>query len=363
MAKANKVSGSKGKPAAAKGAETAEKADVGPIAPAETPAEEIFDGAPVKANSQTGQLIVLKASQIDAESFENQRTGNFMIGASKDDGSDQSFEELLRSIKDLGQKEPITIRKKATVSNGKPYEVISGFRRYTAICTIAQEQAEKTGGVADPDVNCVLKVLTDLEALEENVVENTSRDQLTGPDLAWAAWTLQESYKAKGITVSDRLLAARMGKNQSHISRIKGIVKNGRESGVAQMWRQSRAPLTVDHMVELTKLDPAEQMAEYDRINALLGGKGNARSATKPPVMTATSKAQRIAKLLGSLAGQELITVAIDWTSDLEYMGVKVKDLTPQDKKAVGKAAYAAFSEAYTSKALPAGDETDTEAN
>lgn len=311
--------------------------------------------APVEASDQLGQLLVIPLRQVDALSFTNQRTGNFTIGDSKEDGSDQSFAELVTSIDETGQKDPITVRKKpdGVVTNGMPYEVIKGFRRFAAVNLLAQ----RDGTLETAGVKAILKELTDLEALEENVFENTARDNLTGPDLAWAAFNLQEQYKANGVPVSDNLLSKKMGKNQSYISKIKKIVQSA--PIVAKAWQQAQSPMTVEAMDRIAKMDPDKQEAEYDRMIKVLGGKGNSRGGTKPPVETATNQAVKIATLLGNLVSQDLITVNINWEANLDALGVKVTaDLTVQDKRAIAKLASEAFEKAKQPKTAKAAAET-----
>ena len=299
---------------------------------------------------ETGILVQLPLALIDAKSFKNQRTGDFTKGASKEDGTDQSFEELFESIELTGQKDPITVRPKkpGQVTNGMPFEVVKGFRRYAAVSGVAQKT-----GAEEPTIKAIVKLLDDHAALEENVYENTARDNLTGPDLAWAAYNLQESFKARGEPISDNQLAKRMGKNQSYISKIKKIVATA--PVIAKAWQESQAPLTVDAMVRIAEMAPEKQEAEYARINKLMGGRGNLRNGggARPPIDTATRQAEKVASLLGNLASQGLIKVDIDWNADLKHLGVKTDDLTVQDTRTVGKLAREAFEKAAAPKSEP----------
>lgn len=297
-------------------------------------------------SDQLGTLMVVPIRQVDARSFTNQRTGDFTIGDSNEDGTDQSFAELVASIDETGQKDPITIRRKkgGVFDNGMPFEVIKGFRRFAAVNLIAQ----RDGTLETAGVKAILKDLSDLEALEENVFENTARDNLTGPDLAWAAFNLQEQYKSNGVAVSDNILAKKMGKNQSYISKIKKIVQSAPIA--AKAWQQAKSPLTVEAMDRIAKLDPDKQEAEYERIVKALGGKGNARGGTKPPVETATNQATKLARLLGNLVSQGLITTDINWEANLDALGIKVADLTVQDKRAIAKLAFDEYVKACQPK-------------
>lgn len=292
-----------------------------------------------------GVLMVMRLDQIDPESFQNQRTGDFRLGDSKESGENQSFSELVESMDLVGQKDPITVRRKAAglVDNGMPYEVIKGFRRYAAKALLAQR--DNRGELGDATINVIVKELDDLQALEENVFENTARDNLTGPDLAWAAHNLYEQYKVRGMPVSKNIVAKKMGKNQSYIAQLMKIVSQA--PGIAKLWQDSPAPLTRDAMLELAELPGDQQMPEYERINAELAGKKASGGApAKPPVVTATKQAERLAKILAALELLQLIEVKIDWAVDLKALpGVDAVDLTPQDVRIVAAAAAKAFQD------------------
>lgn len=320
--------------------------------PAET-AKPAVESTAIAAVDQLGVLDNTPIHLIDAKSFKNQRTGDFTVGDSKEDGTDQSFAELVGSIEDTGQKDPITIRRKrGTVDNGKPFEVIKGFRRFAAVNFLAQS----TGTEETATIKTILKDLTDLEALEENIFENTARDNLTGPDLAWAAYNLQQSYLAHGQTISDNQLAKLMGKNQAHISKIKKIVTLA--PTIAKAWQEAKSPLTVDTMKRISEIDGADkQETEYQRVVTALGGKGSARGGTKPPLETASNQATKIATLLGNLESQGLIKTDINWEANLGALGVKLGDLTVQDVRIVAKLAIDAFAKAKEPKPAKAAAE------
>jgi ParB-like chromosome segregation protein Spo0J len=189
--------------------------------------------------------------------------------------------------------------------------------------------------------------LTDTEALEENIFENSARDDLSGPDLAWAAYNLRAKYLADGSSISDNQIAKRMCKNQTHISRLLRIVSAA--PVVCQAWRESAGPLKLDDIERISKLDPKEQEAEYEKvIKAKSGQSGPVGAGGKPLLEIATKKAQRIATTVGELVRNGLVTASIDWTADLEKAGVNLEGLSAHERKTVGAAAHTAYAQAIT---------------
>lgn len=306
-----------------------------------------------RVKSRKGRLMTLKLSDLDAESFENQRTGDFTKGDSRSDGVGNSFTELTESIDTgggwdadgvhTGMREPITARPIAKPrKNGPTYQVVAGFRRYGAVNLLAQRD-----GITDASILVYVKDLTDTEALEENVFENSARDDLTGPDLAWAAYNLQQRYIADGDTISDNQVAKRMGKNQSHISRLLRIVKAA--PTVCQAWREAAAPLKLDDIERISKLPANEQEAEYEKVNkAKSGQSGPVGAGGKPLLEIATKKTERIATTVGGLVRVGLVEANIDWTADLEKLGIDLEGLSTAERKQVGKAGEAAYALAVT---------------
>lgn len=342
--------GGSGKGGSGKGGNAGKSSAAHAPEPEET-ADETVEAAGTDANgAQLGTLVAMPLRLIDAESFQNSRTGDFTIGDSSEDGTNQSFSELLQSIELVGQKDPITVRPKpeGVIDNGMPYEVIKGFRRFAAINLLSQ----RAGTEDSATINVIVKQLDDLQALEENVFENTARDNLTGPDLAWAAFNLQERYKSAGIPVSGNIIAKKLGKNQPYIAKLLKIVTSG--PIVARAWQQSKAPLTSDAMKRITELPPEKQEAEYERMNKTLAGNGGSGRAEKPPIETAIKSAERIATQLGNLESQGLITTSINWEANLGHVGVKIADLTVPDIRKVAELAAIAFEKAKQPKTAAA---------
>lgn len=109
---------------------------------------------------------------------------------------EQEQKDLVASVKEKGVLEPILAR-----PVGKGFEVVAGERRYRANKTVGNET-----------IPAMVKELTDQEALEIQVIENTLRSDMTPIEEANGYKRLHEDH---GYTYDD--LAAKIGKAKSYI--------------------------------------------------------------------------------------------------------------------------------------------------
>ena len=110
-----------------------------------------------------------------------------------------ALESIASSIKEIGQKVPILVRKK---DDG--YELIAGERRWRAMQSI---QAE--------NIDAIVMDVTDKESALIAIVENVQREQLNPVEEAEALLKLNTEY---GMTHDD--IAKYTGKSRSHITNI-----------------------------------------------------------------------------------------------------------------------------------------------
>jgi ParB/RepB/Spo0J family partition protein len=303
-------------------------------------------------------VVAIPLDQIDPESFENCRTGEFTANLEDPTGQGSAFGELFESIASKGQLEPVTVRPKEKGRHGLdvPFELIKGFRRYAAVALLA----DRTGDPA-PVLLCRVKQLDDTSALEENLIENTGRDNLTGPDLAMGAWKLFQRRKAEGNPISVNNLAKVLAKNQSYINKLIRICEGA--PTVARMWQQAKAPIGYDAMLQIATLKPkdgepawtdaereAAQVAEYERrTKPSSGSTGNATgSGGKPVKDIMAKKAERLGTTLGTLQRVKLVDCSpLHWTvANLAKLELDHEKLTAADKSEVAKAGKAAFEKA-----------------
>lgn len=110
---------------------------------------------------------------------------------------EEKLKELSLSIKEKGLIEPIVVRP----SNGK-YEIICGERRF---------RASKLAGLKE--IPAIVKTLTDIQALETQIIENLQRDDLEALEEATGYKSLIDKCK-----YTQEQLAKKIGKSQGYIA-------------------------------------------------------------------------------------------------------------------------------------------------
>lgn len=281
-------------------------------------------------DDQLGELCFLPLNEIDFESFPNCRTSEWQKAQSNETDGGTVYSDLVESIKANGQKSPIVVRRKPGNRNKLAYECVAGFRRGQAIKEIASLNKDP-----DPQIKCIVKELTDLQAHEENVFENATREDLSGPELAFAANNLLMRYQAAGIPISITKLAARMGKNQGYLSTLLGIVTKA--PAVAEKWRNEATNIGYKVMAEVADLPANEQEEGYAnaKANKPVAGRGAAGRAGTPLDKKSLNKAESVAGLLGRLVALKHIRLHAEWSPDfLRVLGATELGQLPKDVQA-----------------------------
>ena len=110
-----------------------------------------------------------------------------------------ALESMASSIKEMGQKVPILVRKK-----GEGYELIAGERRWRAMQSIQKQ-----------NIDAIVMDVTEKESALIAIVENVQREQLNSIEEAEALLKLNNEYN---MTHDD--IAKYTGKSRSHITNI-----------------------------------------------------------------------------------------------------------------------------------------------
>ncbi len=284
--------------------------------------------------------------------YDNARSGDWTQTSSREEADGNSFKELVESIQSVGQQEPVTLRQK-----GKKYELVVGFRRFAAV----KQLAVANGTTKTATIRAVVEELDELGARLANTLENTARDNLQGPDLAYAANELSKAHHAANQPISDNMLASKMGKNQSYIAQLLRVMRMA-DQRIPKLWREAQVQLSVSEMDRIAKLDKPLQFPEYQRLLEGKGGGSDGQGSGKTWIDTANKKAATQGTLLGNLQREGRITTDITWDSaeDLALLGVKVKaEATARQVKAIGKVAKEAFVKALIWVAPPAKEESE----
>lgn len=175
-------------------------------------------------------------SQIQVDHSWNSRGKRWREAANDED---TKFDGLVASIRARGLDEPVCIRPNPDPKSKQPFSLVYGFRRFEAISLIAAEDKLK-----EPSILAVVRHLNEAEARSLNVRENTVRNNLHVPDLAWA---IAEMGKAGN---TDLGIAGEIGKTQGYVSMLHRIMK-GTSPKVLQHWRDSIVPLQVKSMLSV----------------------------------------------------------------------------------------------------------------
>lgn len=196
-----------------------------------------------RAEIQPGEVILhVPLTDIFADYDWNSRSKKNVLAQETDGAQDTTLrgehrtdglgiDGLKLNIRDNGQDTPCILRK---VEGGKslggkktdkPYELIAGFRRYTAIEMLlaskedqefckANNQPNMVPNTANGTILAVVRTLTPLQARILNVRENTYRQNLDTPDLLGS---VAELVKAK---MSQTSIGQELGITQGYVSKL-----------------------------------------------------------------------------------------------------------------------------------------------
>ncbi len=171
--------------------------------------------------------------------------GNRKIG-----GFDQEkLDQLAESIRDIGVQQPAIVRINGTAGN---YELVAGERRWLA-SKIAGEQT----------LPCIIKELSDLEALKIQLVENLQRDDVHPLDEADGFRRLLEAEEYDVATLS-----AEIGRSKSYVyQRMKlcELITPVREALLA-------ATISAGHALVIARLPEELQQHALDHIEECRDG-------------------------------------------------------------------------------------------
>lgn len=158
-----------------------------------------------------------------------------------------TLEELAASIRTHGVLEPLLVRTNRTVGKGllPRYELVAGERRW---------RAAKIAGIDQVPVR--VKVLSDKETLEIQVVENLQRDGLTALEESTG---YQQLHELHGYSVED--IAGKIGKSKAYVyARLK---LDGLTPAAEKLL--ALGEISPGHAILLARLKPADQARVVDQ--------------------------------------------------------------------------------------------------
>lgn len=299
------------------------------------------------------KVLHIPLKDIVADMSWNVRSGDWAASMGADGETDDrkahDFNDLMRSIETKGQDTPVTVRPK-----GKKFELIVGFRRFAALSKIAEKSKDR-----EATIKAIVKNLSDVEARSENIRENTGREDLEGPDLAFGVFELYKGRSANGAEVSSVAIANEISMNQSYVAKLLRIMQKG-DPKVTKSWREAPVQLSVNEMDRITKLEKDEQEKAYKEATKAKGDTGGTGRGMW--VDAAKRKAASLGALLGKLEREEKIDASnLDFLQDLDLLMKVNKDATPAQRKQIAKAAEEAWNEAKTADPEAEEDEDSDE--
>lgn len=182
-----------------------------------------------------------------------------------------ALESIASSIKEIGQKVPILVRKK---DDG--YELIAGERRWRAMQSI---QAE--------NIDAIVMDVTDKESALIAIVENVQREQLNPIEEAEALLKLNSEYD---MTHDD--IAKYTGKSRSHITNImrlnvlteytksqliEGKIEMGHARAVLSLEQSIQNAIIKDAVAKKLSVRAVEQMVRNKKPSKIKSSSGKSR--------------------------------------------------------------------------------------
>lgn len=166
------------------------------------------------------------------------------------------LEDLTKSIAEKGVLEPIAVRAKPAGFTGAPYEIVFGARRFIA-----------SGLAGQTDIPAMILDLTDVEALESALAENSQREDVNPVDEAHGYKSLIEAYNG-GMTREEAMkrAAARVGHPLGYVYRRLKLLTLITELQAAL----AEDRLSIGHADRLVRLSPALQEKAADRYTGVL---------------------------------------------------------------------------------------------
>jgi len=252
----------------------------------------------------------------------NARSGDYTKVVDPETG--QTWEGFLTSVRENGIETPIEVRPK-----GKDkVEIVTGFRRHLAAKTVGMKE-----------VPCIVREMSEIEARERNIRENTDRENLKGADLAWAIQQLAKLKLAEGVKETDVVMAKAVNRSQPYVSKLNRIMAEVKPS-ITKDWREAKVGITVEEMHTLSQFPKEKQDDAFKEILKKKETNGNGESKGKSAwIKTAETQAYKLGftfgvgerlQLLKILKGDSLTIVENLPDAKKEGLGVRIKSTATQ---------------------------------
>jgi hypothetical protein len=246
-----------------------------------------------------GKTITLNLSLIERDESWNMRTGDWKADLEKLELA------MLPSGYDgkILQDAPVVVR---PVKGEKPFSLVSGFGRCEVIDRYAKHHM-----LSDARVSCIVRVMTEGEALAMNVRENTARTDVKQADIARQVFRIYDWYASQhGVYLTSEELSRSVGVAPPIVARMLTVMRRGSDE-LIEFWQNSRVPISLQDLASVVTRYP--RLEHLSAFRALL---------VKPPTnrnknisiitgkkVSVLQRAKQMGALLGALEAKGHITV------------------------------------------------------
>lgn len=265
-------------------------------------------------------------SEIAADLKWNSRSQGYLTAPGDGPNESRGILGLAESLEKDGQDTACIVRPNPTKGK-EAYALVCGFRRFEGVSRLASEK-KAVKGQAVGHINVIIREMTEAEARALNVRENSNRDDLSMPDLAWGVAAMARTG------MKQEAIAAELNKTQGYVSKLLRIMTEVKP-GITKHWRESAQPATLLDMTALAQTPEGEQDAKY---KAMCAGEGKEAKKRGPSawVDTARERAEKAGHMLGTLERHRYIKVLDDKTdiAAIVYDVTKIKDTVTKKQEA-----------------------------
>ena len=236
---------------------------------------------------------------------------------------------LLASLYEHGQITPIGVL--PSPKEEGVYLVVYGACRYEATKLLFAKGLGTKGREPGQIDAYIFDGMTDNEAIDLNVIENSARRDLKPADLAWGLAQMRKAHEPDEIS-------RMVGKTETYVRRLVNIVEKAPQ--VAALWRKT--PLAIDSAILSPIASLPTQEEQIEAWKALLRSKDDAAKEKTEndgdPLAWykhATKKGGEAARILGVLVARGTIRAdSIDFAEDLPAIAEAFKIVLHPKKKA-----------------------------
>lgn len=147
--------------------------------------------------------------------------------------SRRNFQEIVRSIANVGLKRPITVSPRESDSDSARYDLVCGQGRIEAFIQLGQSE-----------IPAIVTEAEETDCLVMSLVENCARRQHRAVDL------LEDISTLRGRGYTDREIAAKIGVTSEYVTAIAKLLENGEERLLAAV---ENGLLPLNMAIEISK--------------------------------------------------------------------------------------------------------------